>query len=95
MSFGSTPDTLLYEVFFALGALVAIGLIALLAALLRRVLRIKTGYFTLVFLIIVSGGVTLGLSHYLDTVGQVASATVSKKLETIHYREEGDWTHQY
>ncbi len=95
MSFGSTPDTWLYEIFFSLGALAAIILIALIGGLLQRILRIKADYFTLIFVIVVSIGTALGLSLYLDMTGQVAEATVTKKLETIHYREEGDWTHQY
>lgn len=95
MSFGSTPDTLLYEFLFGLGALAAILLIALIGGVIQRLLRIKADYFILLFVIIVSIGTALGLSLYLDTVGEVAEATVTKKLETIHYREEGDWRHQY
>ncbi len=95
MSFGSTPDTFLYEIFFGLGALASIGLIALIGGLIQRILRIKADYFTLLFVVIVSIGTALGLSLYLDTVGQVAKATIIQKLETIHYREEGDWSHQY
>lgn len=95
MSFGSTPDTLLYEIFFGLSALASLGLLALLGALIRWLFRIKLDYFTLIFMLVVGIGTTLGLSLYLDTAGEVVPATITKKLETIHYQEEGDWQHNY
>ena len=95
MTFGSTPDSLFYEILFGLGALAAVGVAILLGRLIQTVFRIKLGLFTPIFALVVVLGSVLGLSLYLDTTGQVAEATISKKEETIHFREEGDWTHDY
>ena len=95
MSFGSTPDTFLYEIFFSLGALASIGLLILLGALIQRLFRIRAGCFIPIFVIVVVVGTILGLSLYLDTAGELVPATITKKLETIHYRDEGDWQHNY
>jgi len=95
MSFGSTPNTFPFELFVGLGALAAISLLALIGAVLRWLLGIRAGYFTLLFTVFITLGTVLGLSLYLDTAGQVAAALITKKQETIHYRREGDWRHQY
>ena len=47
---------MLYEVFFGLGALASIGLLALLGALIQRIFRIKVDYFTLIFMVVVGVG---------------------------------------
>ena len=95
MSFGSTPDTLLYEMIAVLVALPACLLLLAVGNLLRRLLRVQSALLGFVVVALPLVGVIVGTSLYLDDVGVVVPAQVIKKTETIHYRKEGDWRHRY
>jgi len=95
MSFGSTPDTLMYELIFVLAAIpVALVLLAL-GNLLRRLVGVSSAWVGLVIIVLPLASVIIGTSLYLDRTGVIVPGQVLKKTETIHFREEGDWQHNY
>lgn len=95
MSFGTTSDTLMYELVALLVALPACLLLLAVGNLLRRLLRVQSVLLGFVVVALPLVGVIVGTSLYLDDVGVVVPAQVIKKTETIHYRKEGDWRHRY
>ena len=95
MSFGSTPDTLLYEMIAVLVALPACLLLLVVGNLLRRLSGVQSPLLGLLVTALPLVGAIVGTSLYLDNTGVVASAQVLKKTESIDYRKEGDWRHHY
>ena len=95
MSFGSTSETIGYEIIFGLGLLASFPVVILLTILLRWLLRIQSGWFSAIFIGLIYVGGLLGASYYLDTAGTTVNAVVAKKDEVISYREEGDWKREY
>ncbi len=95
MSFGSTPDTLFYELMAVLAAMPVVFILLALGGLLRRLLAVESAFWGLVTITLPLLGVIVGTSFYLDRTGVVVPAQVVKKTETIHFREEGDWQHKY
>lgn len=95
MSFGSTPDTLLYEVIATLVALPVCLLLLAVGNLLRRLMGVHSALLSLLIVVLPLAVTIIGTSVYLDNVGVVAPAQVIKKTERIHYRQEGDWRHRY
>lgn len=95
MSFGSTPDTLLYEMIAVLVALPACLLLLVVGNLLRRLIGVQSPVLGLFVTALPLAGAIVGTSLYLDNAGVVASAEVLKKTESIDYRKEGDWRHHY
>lgn len=95
MSFGTTNETIGYEIIFGLGLLASFPVVILLTLLLRWILRIQSGWFSALFIGLIYIGGLLGASYYLDTVGTVTTATVTKKDDHITFREEGDWKHEF
>lgn len=95
MSFGTTPDTLAYQLIFML-AVLPLGIVLLaLGGLLRRLLPIDSTPLAILVTGLPLVGVVVGGSLYLDQVGVVRPAQVVTKTETIRFREEGDWWHDY
>lgn len=95
MSFGSTPDTLLYEAITVLVALPACLLLLVVGNLLRRLSGVQSPILWLLVTALPLVAGIVGTSLYLDNAGVVASAQVLKKTESIDYRKEGDWRHHY
>lgn len=95
MSFGSTPDTLVYEIIAMLVALPVCLVLLGVGGLLRRLLGIQSTLLGLFVIALPLVGVIVGTSLYLDRTGVVVPAQVLKKTETIAYRKEGDWRHRY
>lgn len=95
MSFGSTPDTLAYEIIALLVALPACLVLLGIGGLLRRLLGIQSTLLGLLVIAFPLAGTLVGTSLYLDRTGVVVPAQVLKKTETIEYRKEGDWRHRY
>lgn len=95
MSFGSSPDTVGPIIVFGLGLLLSFPIVALVVRLLQWVLRIKSGWFTLIFIVLIYVGGLIGTSLYLDTAGTPVTAKVTGKDEVISYRREGDWQEEF
>lgn len=95
MSFGSTSDTLVYEIIAMLVALPVCLVLLGVGGLLRRLLGIQSTLLGLFVTALPLVGVIVGTSLYLDRTGVVVPAQVLKKSETIAYRKEGDWRHHY
>ena len=95
MSFGSTADTLVYEIIAMLVALPVCLVLLGVGGLLRRLLGIQSTLLGLFVIALPLVGVLVGTSLYLDRTGMVVPAQVLKKSETITYRKEGDWRHRY
>lgn len=95
MSLGSTADTLFYDVIFLLALLPLCFLLLALGALLQRLLAVRSGLGSFLIILFPLAGAIVGTSLYLDQAGVVAAGQVLKKTETVHFREEGDWRHDY
>ncbi|MCX6047636.1 MAG: hypothetical protein NT075_21265 [Chloroflexi bacterium] len=95
MTIGQTSENIPILILLALAYLPALFLLIGLGALLRSLLRIQGAYFGIGFVLLLLFGPPIAASLYLDTVGQVAPAQVTKRVETIRYREEGDWRHNF
>lgn len=95
MTFGSTPDTLFYEIILLLAALPLCIVLLALGGLVRRLLPIHSALVSFAVTLLPLIGVIVGASLYLDRAGVVAPAQVVKKTETVDFREEGDWRHDY
>lgn len=95
MSFGSSQDTVGYIIVFGLGLLLSFPIVALVVRLLQWVLRIKSGWFTLIAIVLVYVGGLVGTSLYLDSAGTPVTAKVTGKDEAISYRREGDWQEEF
>lgn len=95
MSFGSTPDSVVILFLLAFAAIPAFFVLVLVGRLLRWLLRIKNPDFAVYFTIGALVIAVLGSSLYLDLYGEVVEGSVTKKVEEIEYREEGDWRHKF
>lgn len=95
MSLGTTQDSVLYVILFGFGLLVSFGVVLALVGLIQRIGRIRNEWFGLVATLVVYVGGLMGVSLYLDGAGQVQQGVIGAKTETIEYRKEGDWTHNY
>ena len=95
MSFGVTPDSVLYLLFLGFGLLLSFGVVFILVGLIQRLFGIRNEWFGIATVLIVYVGGFMGASLYLDSVGQVRPGVISAKEETIAFRKEGDWTHNY
>jgi hypothetical protein len=95
MSLGTNPENFANLFLLFLAALPAALLLVWFGMLVQRLLRIESGVFSITFLALLFIGPFLGASLYLDTVGTVVKAQVLTRTEQIHYREEGDWQHEY
>lgn len=95
MTFGTTPDTLFYEIILLLAALPLCIVLLFVGGLLRRLLPIDSALVSIVVTLLPLVGVIVGASLYLDRAGVVVPAQVVQKTETVHFRKEGDWRHAY
>ncbi|MEZ4662460.1 MAG: hypothetical protein R2911_33325 [Caldilineaceae bacterium] len=95
MSLGTTPDSILYVILLGFGLLVSLGVVMALVGLIQRVARIRNEWFGLVAMLVIYVGGLMGFSLYLDSVGQVRQGVIGAKTETIEFRKEGDWSHNY
>ncbi len=78
MSFGSTSETIGYEIIFGLGLLASFPVVILLTILLRWLLRIQSGWFSVIFIGLIYIGGVLGASYYLD-IGHDGECRSSKE----------------
>lgn len=95
MSLGTNPENFAILFLVFLGALPAAFLLLWVGVLVKRLLRIESNVFSVAFLALIFVGPFIGGSLYLDTAGTVVKAQVLTRTERIHYREEGDWSHEY
>jgi hypothetical protein len=95
MSLGVTPDNVVPVIIAMLVALPVCLLLLGLGGLLRRLLGIQSTLLGLFVIALPLVGTIVGASLYLDQAGVIAPAQVLKKTETVQFRKEGDWRHQY
>src|SRR4051812_44452026 len=95
MSLDTNPENFPFLFIGLLAALPAAILLLWVGVLVQRLLRIQSGFFSVVFLSLLFISPFLGASLYLDMAGTVVKAQVQIREERIHYREEGDWQQDY
>ena len=95
MNIGLAADDLLYALLAVPVGMVLVGLLFGVSSLLRRLLRLKSDGYTLLFFILGLVGLVYGGSLLLDGAGQMARGALSKKTETVQLRRQGDWSHQF
>lgn len=95
MTFGQTPENVLYLFLLCFAVLPLLYVVALVGRLLQWVLRIQSDLFVPLFIVLILAGGVVGISFYLDWYGAIVPGRVAAKDEAVKYRAEGDWEHQF
>jgi hypothetical protein len=95
MNLGSSTEDIAFLIILFLALIFIIPLLLGLSGLVLRLLGLKSGGWQLVLIILFFGGLIIGSSLYLDTVGQTVTGVVYEKNEQIDLRIQGDWRYQF